>query len=224
MKTEELKYILFLNQDICYQQFQRKLIPNIAPETIIGVRTPVLRALSKELEDSKVFLKQLPHAFFEENQIHSFLLGAGKDFEAVLDEVELFLPYVDNWATCDQLTPRVFCKHRKDLLPAIYRWVNASHPYTLRFGIKMLMDHFLEEDFSPEYVDLVASVQSDAYYVRMMIAWYFATALAKQYEVVFPYISGYHLGTWIHNKAIQKALESYRITPDQKRILRGYRI
>lgn len=211
-------------QDLGYRDFQSRLIPNLAPELIIGVRTPELRKLAKQMTDAEVFKKSLPHVYFEEYQLHSFLLADGKNFEKTIADVEAFLPYVDNWATCDQLTPQIFKKHRSELLPFIRRWLKSDHTYTVRFGIKMLMDHFLEEDFSPEYPELAAKVRHEDYYVRMMVAWYFATALAKQHDAVRPYITEQRLDKWIHNKTIQKAVESYRITPEQKEFLKKYRI
>lgn len=224
MKQNTLLETLFSLQDRKYQQMQQRLIPNIDPDTIIGVRTPELRRIAKEIEDADSVLENLPHHYFEENQIHSFLLERGKDFERTVFEVEKFLPYVDNWATCDQLSPKVFKKHRQELLPYIDRWIASEHPYTIRFGIGMLMAHFLDDDFQPAYPEMVASVRNEDYYVKMMAAWYFATALAKQYEAVFPYISEYRLEKWTHNKAIQKAVESYRITAEQKETLKKYRI
>lgn len=224
MKKNTLLETLFSLQDRKYQQMQQRLIPNIDPDTIIGVRTPELRRIAKEIEDVNSVLENLPHHYFEENQIHSFLLERGKDFEHTVFEVEKFLPYMDNWATCDQLSPKVFKKHRQELLPYIDRWIASEHPYTIRFGIGMLMAHFLDDDFQPAYPEMVASVRNEDYYVKMMAAWYFATALAKQYEAVFPYISEYRLEKWTHNKAIQKAVESYRITAEQKETLKKYRI
>lgn len=224
MREEALLETLFSLQDVKYREMQQRLIPNIDPETIIGVRTPELRRLAKEMEDGDTFLETLPHHYFEENQIHSFLLERGKDFETTIGRVEVFLPYVDNWATCDQLSPRVFRKHRRELLPYICLWLASGHPYTIRFGIGMLMSHYLDEDFDPAYPEWVASVRNEDYYVKMMAAWYFATALAKQYDAILPYISGCRLEKWTHNKAIQKAVESYRITPEQKEILKQYRM
>lgn len=224
MKQEELLGELFTLQDTKYQEMQQRLIPNIDPETIIGVRTPDLRRLAKNMEDGESFKNALPHRYFEENQVHIFLLERGKNFETTVSEVETFLPYVDNWATCDQLSPKVFKKHRKELLPYIHRWLASEHPYTIRFGIEMLMSHYLEEDFDPAYPELVAAARHGDYYVKMMVAWYFATALVKQYDAVFPYISGYRLEKWTHNKTIQKAVESFRITPEQKELLKQYRM
>lgn len=215
---------LFALQDREYQKFQQKLIPNLAPDRIIGVRTPELRKLAKQISDAEGFKKELPHAYFEEDQLHSFLLAEGKDFNKTVEEVEAFLPYVDNWATCDQLTPKVFKKHHRELLTHIRRWLKSDHPYTVRFAMKMLMDHFLDGDFDSEYPELVASVTSEEYYVRMMQAWYFATALAKQCDAALPFITEHRLEKWTHNKAIQKAVESFRITSEQKEILKQYRI
>ena len=223
---ETLQKRLFSLQDAAYREMQLRIIPNVEPERILGVRTPELRRLAKELtaENALALKHELPHRYFEENQIHSFLLERGKDFEKTIAEVNAFLPYVDNWATCDQLSPKVFKKHRKELLPYIHQWIGSDHVYTIRFGIGMLMSHFLDEDFSPEYPELVASVCNADYYVKMMVAWYFATALAKQFDTVLPYISEHRLEKWTHNKTIQKAVESYRITPEQKEILKQYRI
>lgn len=215
---------LFSHQDLQYRSFQQRLIPNIDLETIIGVRTPVLRKIAKEMKDSEAFLQTLPHQYFEENQLHAFLLEREKDFEQVLTRLEAFLPYVDNWATCDQMNPKCFKNHRDELLPHIHRWLASSHTYTIRFGIGMLMAHFLDEHFDSVYLSWVAGVKSEEYYVRMMQAWYFATALAKQYDAAVDYITGYRLEPWTHNKSIQKAVESYRITPEQKEYLKSFRI
>ena len=224
MKQEELQKALFALQDEKFREMQIGILPNVPSDTIIGVRTPELRRLSKEMEDGEAFKKALPHTYFEENQVHSFLLERGRDFAATVEEIEAFLPYIDNWATCDQLSPKVFKKHRQELFPYIRRWIVSEHPYSIRFGIEMLMVHFLGEDFDPAYPELVASVRHEDYYVKMMVAWYFATALAKQYEVILPYITDYRLEKWTHNKAIQKAVESYRITPVQKEFLKQFRI
>lgn len=210
-------------QDESYGQFQRRLLPNLPGERIIGVRTPALRALAKELAPCPAFLQDLPHRYFEENQLHAFLLERCNDFAQTVANVDAFLPYVDNWATCDQLSPKVFKKHRAELLPYIRRWLMSEHPYTVRFAIGMLMQHFLEEDFSEEYPRMVASVEMDVYYVRMEQAWYFATALAKQYDAVIPYIEQNRLERWTHNKTIQKCLESYRISLEQKEYLKQFR-
>lgn len=224
MRTDQLHEILLQNRDDAYRQMQLRLIPNIATDTIIGVRTPALRRIAKELEDRACFLENLPHSTFEENQIHCFLLEREKDFAFVISGIERFLPYVDNWATCDQLRPRCFQKNRERLLPYIRKWIASEKPYTVRFGIGMLMVHFLDDAFDREFLELPACVRSEEYYVQMMIAWYFATALAKQYDAALPYITNYRLEKWIHNKTIQKAIESYRVTPEHKTELAAYRL
>lgn len=224
MLSNQLSDILHENQDEAYRQMQIRLLPNLSPDSIIGVRTPILRSISKELEGDAFFLQSLPHRFFEENQIHSFLLEREKRFDVVVSEIERFLPFVDNWATCDQLRPRCFQRNRQKLLPYIHKWIASGEPYTIRFGIGMLMVHFLDGEFEESLLELPAGVQSDEYYVRMMIAWFFATALAKQYDAALSYISGYRLDKWTHNKAIQKAVESYRVASDHKQELIGYRL
>ena len=224
MRIDQLPSVLRENRDETYRQMQIRLIPNLCPDRIIGVRTPALRKIARELEDKDAFLNSLPHRSFEENQIHSFLLEQEKDFPIAIMEIERFLPYVDNWATCDQLRPRCFQKHRRELLPYLQTWILSQKPYTVRFGIEMLMVHFLDKDFEKAYLELTASVHSEEYYVKMMIAWFFATALAKQYEAALPYISGYKLDKWVHNKSIQKAIESNRILPEHKQELVLYRL
>ena len=224
MRADQLSDVLFKNQDDAYRQMQVRLLPNIAPDTIIGVRTPVLRGIAKEMEDRYHFLKALPHSCFEENQIHCFLLEREKDFGFVISEIERFLPYVDNWATCDQLRPQCFRKNRKALLPYIRKWIASDEPFTIRFGIGMLMVHFLDDGYDKTLLELPASVDSEEYYVRMMIAWFFATALAKQYADALPYITTHRLDKWTHNKTIQKAIESDRVTPEHKKELVGYRL
>ena len=214
-------------QDLRYREFQIRLIPTVRPESILGVRTPDLRRLASMLlqrEDNPVFLSALPHPYFEENQLHAFMISGMKDCAECLDALERFLPYVDNWATCDQMSPRVFRKHRHELLPHIRNWISSRETYIVRFGIGMLMEHFLDSDFDPAYPDMVAAVRSEEYYVSMMIAWYFATALAKQYDTILPYIENRRLVPWTHNKAIQKSVESYRITPEQKTYLKSLKI
>ena len=227
MTTEQIRQRLFELQDAAYRDFQGKLIPTVDPKRIIGVRTPALRQLAKELlkkDDYSAFLEELPHHYFDENQLHAFLLSGMKDYEQCIAHVCRFLPYVDNWATCDQMSPKIFKKHREELLCRIREWIASSEPYTIRFGVGMLMEHFLDKDFDVDYPEMVAALRSEKYYVNMMIAWYFATALAKQYEAVLPFIEGKRLDDFTHNKAIQKAVESYRITPDQKLYLKGLKI
>ena len=210
-------------RDEKYASFQAKLIPGIDPKAVIGVRTPQLRAYAKKLvkeEGVAPFLNVLPHECFDEMQLHAFITSEMKDFDGCLAEVNRFLPYVDNWATCDQLSPKVFGKHKEQLLPQIKIWMSSTRTYTIRFGIEMLMQHYLDNEFKAEYPQMVAEIRSDEYYVNMMIAWYFATALAKQYQAVLPFIEDRKLEPWTHNKAIQKAVESYRITDAQKEYLK----
>ena len=218
---------LFDLQDKAYADFQSKLLPTVQRETVIGVRTPDLRKMAKQICKTPAtpeFLHSLPHRYFDENQLHAFILSEEKDFDTCVAEVEQFLPYVDNWATCDQLSPRCFKKHTNELLLLIRRWMKSTHTYTIRFGMGMLMRYYLDEAFRPEYMEWVASIKSDEYYIRMMQAWFFATALAKQWDATMPYIEQYRLEKDTHNKAIQKAIESYRITNGQKAILKTLRI
>ncbi|MBP5728199.1 MAG: DNA alkylation repair protein [Clostridia bacterium] len=224
MIIEEIRAELNRLQDAKYREMQVRIIPTVKPESIIGVRTPELRKMAKQYaqaEELDVFLNDLPHRYFEENQLHAFILSGMKDYPECLRALNRFLPYVDNWATCDQMSPRVFRKHRKELPDSIREWIGSGKPYTVRFGIGMLMEHYLDEDFDPVYPEMAAAVRSGEYYVNMMTAWYFATALAKQYDAVLPYIEKRRLDDWTHNKAIQKAIESYRITPEQKTYLRS---
>ncbi len=214
-------------QDTKYRDFQAKLLPTVNPQTMIGVRTPQLRTFAKTLfkqNDFSDFLNILPHKYFDENQLHAFLICEIKDFDFCLEELNKFLPFVDNWATCDQMAPKIFKKHKKPLLEQIKIWILSEKTYTVRFAVGMLMQHFLDEDFDLEYPKMVLKIYSEEYYVKMMIAWYFATALAKQYSAVIPFLENQNLEKWTHNKAIQKALESYRITDEQKKYLRTLRI
>ena len=225
---KEIRNTLFMLRDAKYGDFQSKLIPKTDRDCFIGVRTPELRKLAKEMVKQEdlavaVFLSDLPHKYFDENQLHAFIISLGKDFYEVVQQVDGFLPYVNNWATCDQMSPKIFKKYRQELLPYIEQWIRSNDTYTIRFGIGMLMEHFLDEDFKAKYPKTVAATKSDEYYVNMMIAWYFATALAKQYDAVLPFIEKRRLDIWTHNKAIQKAVESYRITPEQKEYLRSLR-
>jgi 3-methyladenine DNA glycosylase AlkD len=227
MITEEIRQRLFALQDTAYRDFQVKLIPNVDPGTVIGVRTPALRSLAREYgktETAGDFLRDLPHRYFDENQLHAFLISGIRDFDRCMELTEGFLPYIGNLATCDQLSPKVFKKHRPELPERIREWLRSGETYTVRFAIGMLMQHFLDEDFDPVYPEAVAKIRSEEYYINMMIAWYFATALAKQYDTILPFIEGEKLDTWTHNKAIQKAVESYRITPEQKGYLKTLKI
>ena len=218
---------LFELQDLKYREFQCKLMPTVDPDTVIGVRTPELRKLAKAFakeQGAAEFMQALPHKYYEENNLHGFMIETMKDYGQVIAALDAFLPYVDNWATCDLMSPKVFRKYLPELLEQIRRWMASSHTYTIRFGIEMLMTFYLDEQFKPEYLGWVAEVHSGEYYVNMMIAWYFATALAKQYDAALPYIQERRLETWTHNKAIQKAIESYRITDEQKNCLRGLKV
>ncbi len=210
-----------------YRDFQARVLVVDAAD-IIGVRTPVLRKFAKEFEklpESEAFLKELPHLYHEEKQLHAFLISQSKDFEFVIAELDRFLPTVDNWATCDSISPKsAFRKHLDELVPHIDRWMASSHEFTIRFGIEMLMSFYLDKAFKSEYLSKVAAAKNEAYYVRMMVAWYFATALAKQWDATIPYLQTQHLATWTHNKAIQKAIESYRIADEQKAYLRTLKI
>ena len=215
---------LFELQDLPYREFQCKLIPNVNPDTVIGVRTPELRKFAKAFArtpEAAEFLQILPHRYYEENNLHGMLIEGMKDYAQTIAALDVFLPHVDNWATCDLMRPRAFQKHLPELREQIRVWMASDHPYTVRFGLEMLMTFFLDEQFQPEYLDWAAQVRSQEYYVNMMIAWFFATALAKQYEAALPYVQQRRLDPWTHNKAIQKALESYRITEEQKACLRS---
>ena len=222
--TEEIRSNLYEKQDTKYRDFQAKLIPGTKIEYYIGVRTPELRKYAKELvkrEDVADFLHDLPHTYFDENQLHAFIISSMKDYGKCIDELNRFLPYVDNWATCDQMSPKIFKKHKTKLLIEIDKWMTSDKTYTVRFAVGMLMEHFLDEDFDIAYPGKVAKLRSEEYYVNMMIAWYFATALAKQYDAVIPFIEKNRLDIWTHNKTIQKAVESYRITSGQKEYLKS---
>lgn len=226
MIADDIRIELSNLQDLKYRDLQISTIPSVASDRITGVRTPQLRALAKELskrEDISLFLEDLPHKLFEEDQLHAFILSGMKDAEECIRLVDKFLPYVDNWATCDQMSPKVFKKNKKLLLEYVNTWIKSDKTYVKRFAIGMLMEHFLDEDFKPSYLSKVAKIRSDEYYVNMMIAWYFATALAKQYDRTLPFIEEQKLDKWTHNKSIQKAVESYRITPEQKEYLKTLR-
>ena len=215
---------LFALQDLVYREFHCGLIPNVPAEAIIGIRTPALRALARELSgtpEAEAFLSSLPHEYYEENNLHGFLICRIRDYSACVREIDRFLPYVDNWATCDSMSPQCFARHPEELIADIRRWIADDRTYTVRFGLRCLMNHFLDERFRPKYLELAASVRSEEYYVNMMVAWFFATALAKQYDAALPYLENRRLDQWVHNKTIQKARESFRITPEQKEYLRS---
>ncbi len=240
---ELIRQRLFALQDMDYRVFHSRLMPTVDPDTVIGVRVPALRKLAKELWREAAgkgkeepgpagrltraglegFLGALPHAYYEENNLHGFFIELIKDYDACIEALDAFLPYVDNWATCDMTVPKALGRHKKELLSRIRVWIADSHPYTVRFAIGMLMRLYLEEDFEPAYPRMVAEVKSEEYYVNMMRAWYFATALAARYEEILPYLEENRLDLWTHNRSIQKAVESYRITPEQKEYLKGLR-
>ena len=230
---EEITRKLFSLQDEKYRDFQIKLVPGITKEQMIGIRTPDLRALAKEIaatsETASAFLQELPHKYFEENLIHFFIVALIKDFDECINQVEKFLPYVDCWPVCDQASPKVFKKNHEKLLPLVKNWISSDHIYTSRYGMRILMNEFLGEDFKTEYADLVVSRMSrkgeaEDYYLKMMAAWYFATALAKNWDQVLPFIEQHKLNPWTHNKAIQKALESFRVTDEHKEYLRKLKV
>lgn len=224
---KEIRQGLFALKDEKYKEFQKKLIPTVDENTVIGVRTPVLRKYAKDVSGTPgavIFMQTLPHEYYEENNLHGMLIETMKDYDECIAYLDEFLPYVDNWATCDLISPRVFKKHKDELLVKIKEWMASDRVYTIRFGMEMLMTHFLDEDFKPEYLGMAADVHSEEYYVNMMIAWFFATALAKQYEASLPYIENHYMDRWTHNKTIQKAIESYRITDEQKRYLKSLKI
>ena len=223
MRKMNFREELFALQDASYGDFQAKLTPGIPREEFIGVRVPEVRKLSKRLikePETAEFLKKLPHKYYDENMLHGLLISEMKDYDACIAEVDKFLPYVDNWAVCDIMSPKVFKRNKTALLDKIKEWSASEKTYTCRFGIEMLMSHFLDDDFKPEYLDIPASVHSEDYYARMMVAWFFATALAKQWGAAVKYVEDNRLDTWTHNKTIQKARESYRITPEQKEYLK----
>ena len=230
---EEITKKLFSLQDEKYRDFQIKLVPGITKEQMIGIRTPDLRALAKEIaatpDTASAFLQELPHKYFEENLIHFFIVALIKDFDECISQVEKFLPYVDCWPVCDQASPKIFKKNHEKLLPRVKNWISSDHIYTSRYGMRILMNEFLGEDFKTEYADLVVSRMSrkgetEEYYLKMMAAWYFATALAKNWDQVLPFIEQHKLDPWTHNKAIQKALESFRVSDEHKEYLRTLKV
>ena len=217
---------LFAMQDLEYRDFHAKLMPTVEKESVIGVRVPVLRTYAKKFgktEEAKQFLKILPHQYYEENNLHGLLIEQIKDYELCIEELERFLPHIDNWATCDLLAVRTVKKHLNSYIKKIDRWQESEHIYTIRFGFNMLMRYYLDDAFRPEYLEWVADVHSTEYYINMMRAWYFATALAKQPDAALPWLTEKRLDLWTHNKAIQKAVESRRIPPEMKQRLRGLR-
>ena len=218
---------LFEMQDAEYRDFHAKLVPTMEKTKFIGIRTPMLRKFAKKFgktEESEIFLQVLPHQYYEENNLQGLLIEQIRDYDKCLEELERFLPFIDNWATCDLLALHMMKKHRDVFIREVFRWIESDQPYTIRFGISMLMRHYLDEEFKTEYPEKVAAIRSEEYYVNMMRAWYFATALAKQYEKVLPFLEKRQMDVWTHNKTIQKAIESYRITSEQKEYLRTLRI
>ncbi|WP_029231964.1 DNA alkylation repair protein [Butyrivibrio sp. VCB2006] len=217
---------LLKEKDDEYKEFQAKLVPNIDPSTIIGVRTPAMRAIAKEVfgsQERDEFLNELPHKYYEENLVHFFIVSMIKDFDETVQKTEAFLPYVDCWPVSDQATPKSFKKNHEKLLPYVKKWIASDEVYTARFGIRMLMNEYLGDDFKEEYLELVASKKGDDYYLKMMVAWYFATALAKRYDESVKYIEEKKLDDWVHKKAIQKAVESYRVSDEHKEYLKSFR-
>lgn len=217
---------LLIYKDEKYRLFQSKLVPNIDIKTIIGVRTPQIRNITKEIfatKEAATFLHALPHKYYEENLIHFFLISKIKNFDECISEVERFLPYINCWSVCDQATPLVFKKNHDKLLPLIKKWIDSNHVYTSRFGMRMLMNEFLNDDFNENYLEWVASKKGDDYYLKMMVAWFFATALAKQYDKTIKYIENKYLDPWVHHKTIQKAIESYRVSNEHKEYLKKFR-
>jgi len=222
MKTR-LQIELFSLQDIKYKKFHQKLMPTVNPDKVIGIRTPVLRKFAKEFgkrEEAEEFIKNLPHKYYEEDNLHAFLLEEIKDYDKLIEELNKFLSFVDNWATCDMMRPRLLKKHKEELLGDIKEWLASKDTYTIRFAVNCLMNYYLEEDFKPEYLNWVKEVQSEEYYINMVRAWYFATALAKHYDTTVKILENSVLDKWTHNKTIQKAVESYRITKEQKEYLK----
>lgn len=218
---------LFALQDKQYAAFQAKLMPGVAADTLIGIRVPALRKFAKEYakeDEHKDFLLQLPHKYHDENMLHALLISQMKDYDECVRLTDAFLPYVDNWAVCDIMSPKMFAKHKDTLMDKITAWSTSTHTYTCRFGLEMLMSHYLDKDFKAEYLQIPASASNDDYYVKMMVAWFFATSLAKQWEATIPYIEQKRLAAWTHNKTIQKSIESYRISPEQKAYLRTLKI
>lgn len=221
--TEEL----FSMQDLGYKEFHSRLIPTVPPDLIIGVRTPELRKFAKsisQLPEAAAFTEKLPHKYYEENNLHAFLIELIKDYDEALEKTERFLPYIDNWATCDMFLPKAFKKNTDRLIAIIPKWLESKKTYTVRYAIGLLMSLYLDKDFKPEYAEAVSKIKSTEYYVNMMKAWYFATALAKQYDAAIPYLTERRLDIWVHNKTIQKAVESSRISPDTKKYLKKLKI
>ena len=220
----EIQKELFSLQDKEYMKFSSKLTPNVPEDTIIGVRIPEIRKLAKKLvknNEYEDFLKELPHKYYDENLLHGAIISESKNFENCIKLLDNFLPFIDNWAVCDTISPKIFKKHKKELIEKIKEWSQSDKTYTCRFGVEMLMTHFLDEDFKKEYLEMVANIHSEEYYVKMVVAWFFATALTKQWDYAVIYLENNRLDVWVHNKTIQKARESLRILEDKKGYLKG---
>lgn len=222
---EYIQEKLFSFQDKSYRDFHSALIPNIDKERIIGVRVPILRKLAKQLFKEKEslcreFMKNPMHKYYEENNLHALFIEEIKDFDECIEELDIFLPWVDNWATCDIMAPKVLKKNKEKLLKHIKRWISSKEEYTVRFGVRLLMNYFLDDDFKDEYLKEVSLIKSDKYYIKMMIAWFYATALVKKYNETVLYLKNNCLDIWVHNKTIQKAIESNRISNEEKIYLR----
>lgn len=227
MTEDYIRNRLFEMQDLKYRDFHAKLMPTVSKELVIGVRTPALRKLAKEIRNTECaaeFLGILPHKYYEENNLHAFLTAQITDYDECIAQLEKFLPFIDNWATCDSLKPKAFAKNKERLIIKIKEWISSPHLYTSRFGIGMLMTHFLDSDFKHEYMQWVTDVETDEYYLMMMKAWFFATALAKQYNAALPYLEQKRLDKTAHNKTIRKAIESFRITQEQKAFLKNLKL
>ena len=224
MTKEMIRKTLLSSGEAEYREFSSKLMPAVDKECVIGIRIPFLRKYAKTIKDCDDFLNDLPHMYFEENNLHAFIIEKEKDFDTCIDKLNTFLPYVDNWATCDSMKPGVLKENTEKLLKHINRWIKSDDTYTVRYAINLLMSFYLDDKFDADYLRLVAGVQSDEYYINMMRAWYFATALAKQYDKTLPYIENGRLDIWTHNKTIQKAVESLRISEEKKQYLKTLKI
>lgn len=226
MIEKQIQNQLFSLADEAYKAFQQKLMPSVDPDTVIGIRTPELRRFAAKFaqtEEAKDFMANLPHTYYEENNLHAFLIEKITDFESTVTELNRFLPYVDNWATCDMMSPKIFSANKEKLLPVIERWISSSHTYMIRYGIVMMMKHFLDGEFSPRHLQKVADISSNEYYIEMAQAWYFAEALVKQCDHVLPYLQNGRLSPFVHNKTISKACDSFRIDDGKKRLLKTLR-
>ena len=218
---------LFSLSDPKHAEFCSKLMPTVDKNIVLGIKTPILRKYASKIygtNEARNFMSELPHQYFEENNLHAFLIEMISDFDECITEIERFLPYVDNWATCDSMRPKIFKKNTALLKEKAEKWLESENVYTVRFGIEMFMVYFLDDEYSLEYSGLITQIRSDEYYIKMMVAWYFATALAKKYDSTLPFIENKALDDWTHNKAIQKAIESYRITKEQKEYLKTLKI